>query len=192
MPNNQAELAEMLSADNTKASIERSVYKYTECGAWIELKPWGIRIGSIVEGSDNGTHTYALKYPFTEEEYRACEEAIEKEASAIWEWANVIHYYCIHQTLDANGKVLSACDYIGGENDIEYLGEQTVCPKCGNPIEGATSAEGGCDFPDIGMDFQNIKGFEHDWPLNETPLEGEENYDEMDELRKAALNRGQP
>ena len=88
---NQADLAKMLCADNTKASIERSVYKYTDCGAWIELNPEGIRIGSIVEGCDNGTSTFALDYPFTEEEYRAAEAAIEKEATAIWEWANVTY-----------------------------------------------------------------------------------------------------
>ena len=49
------------SAENEK-QCERNLYKYTSCGAWIEFKDWGIRLGSIVEGSDEGTDVFELKY----------------------------------------------------------------------------------------------------------------------------------
>jgi len=88
MISNMADLAEMLAAEPNEASIKRNVYKYTDCGAWIELKEDGIRLGSIVEGCDSDTATYALKYPFTEEDYRARVNAIEKEADALWKWSN--------------------------------------------------------------------------------------------------------
>ena len=56
------------SAENEK-QCERNLYKYTSCGAWIEFKDWGIRLGSIVEGSDEGTDVFELKYDedFSEE-----------------------------------------------------------------------------------------------------------------------------
>lgn len=36
----------------TPERIERDLYKYTECGAWISWTDTTITIGSIVEGSD--------------------------------------------------------------------------------------------------------------------------------------------
>jgi len=91
--NNLSDLGDMLAADGNdeaqlKRSIERSVYKYTDCGMWISFTNTGIIIGSIVEGSDIGTSRYTLDYPFEEATYRQCEDAVEKEASAIWKWAN--------------------------------------------------------------------------------------------------------
>lgn len=32
--------------------IKKSVYKYTDCGAWIDFDEKGIKVGSIVEGYD--------------------------------------------------------------------------------------------------------------------------------------------
>jgi hypothetical protein len=69
---------------------KRNVYKYTECGAWIEFKKTGIVLGSIVEGSDEGTSNYELNYKdeFTEEDIQKHIDIIEEEANSIWEWAN--------------------------------------------------------------------------------------------------------
>jgi hypothetical protein len=69
-------------------SAKRNVYKYTDCGAWINFGMDSITVGSIVEGSDVGTETHTLNFPFTGKEYNDAIQAIEDEASAIWEWAN--------------------------------------------------------------------------------------------------------
>jgi len=88
MIKDEKDLLEHLSAES-RQQAERHVYKYTDCGAWIEFLDDGIRLGSIVEGCDFGTATYKLTYPFEPGDYDARIEAIEKEASATWEWANV-------------------------------------------------------------------------------------------------------
>ncbi len=68
----------------------RRLYKSTDCGAWIEFHDWGIRLGSIVEGCGFGTATYPLHYAddFTTKDIQDRIDAIECEASTIWEWAN--------------------------------------------------------------------------------------------------------
>lgn len=77
----------MLTADDEQQA-KRNLYKATACGAWIEFDKDGVRVGSIVEGCDFGTAVYPLKYPFTEKDFDDRMEAIEKEAEALWEWAN--------------------------------------------------------------------------------------------------------
>ena len=83
---------EFFSTDSEEG-VARNLYKYTDCGAWIEFHDWGIRIGSIVEGCDFGTATYSLLYSdkFKADDIQDRIDAIEKEADAIWEWANTIH-----------------------------------------------------------------------------------------------------
>ena len=89
MIENQRDLLEHLCAEDIEQA-KRNVYKYTDCGAWIEFNEDGILIGSIVEGCDFGTADYHLNYPFTEKRYSNCIEAIEKEASLVWDWANEV------------------------------------------------------------------------------------------------------
>ncbi len=84
---NQQDMLNALSADNVE-DAKRNVYKYTDCGAWIEFELDGIRVGSIVEGCSFGTAIYPLKYPFTDADYDARITAIEAEADALWDWAN--------------------------------------------------------------------------------------------------------
>ena len=69
---------------------ERNLYKYTSCGAWIFFHDWGITLGSIVEGSDNGTNHYKLEYSegFSDLAIQMAIDEIEKEADLIWNWAN--------------------------------------------------------------------------------------------------------
>lgn len=93
-----------MSEEQAKAACKRRLYKSTDCGAWIEFVDGGIEfyspqhfaaesggiiLGSIVEGCDFGTATYPLSYDgITPEMIQERIDAIEKEAAAIWEWAN--------------------------------------------------------------------------------------------------------
>jgi hypothetical protein len=83
----QQDMLDLLAADSVEQA-KRNVYKYNDCGPWIEFYSDGIRIGSIVEGCDFGTAIYPLKYPFTDADYNARMAAVEEEASALWDWAN--------------------------------------------------------------------------------------------------------
>lgn len=71
--------------------IGRRLYKYTDCGAWIDVD-WRlkqIRLGSIVEGCDFGTLIYCL--PFNHIDNHSLEgriAKIEEEANLLWHWAN--------------------------------------------------------------------------------------------------------
>lgn len=71
-----------------REDAKRNLYKYSDCGAWIAFAKGSIKVGSIVEGCDFGTTVYELKYPFASTHYDRCIEAIEAEASALWDWAN--------------------------------------------------------------------------------------------------------
>jgi hypothetical protein len=75
-----------------QAECQRRLYKSTNCGAWIAFKEDGIVLGSIVEGCDFGTATYPLHYRdnFTAADIQVRIDAIEREAKAIWDWANVL------------------------------------------------------------------------------------------------------
>jgi hypothetical protein len=90
----------------------RCLYKSTDCGAWINFESWGITLGSIVEGCDFGTATYPLRYAdgFTGADIQARIDAIEREASAIWDWANVRRDCTGRRNI--NGKTLAehGCD----------------------------------------------------------------------------------
>ena len=66
------------------AQAKRSTYKYTSCGAWLETDKEGVSVGSIVEGSDQGTETYKLNYPFEIKDFWNSLDAVEQEAQEIW------------------------------------------------------------------------------------------------------------
>jgi len=73
----------------SRATAQRHIFKYTDCGAWIDFRDDRIIVGSIVEGCDFGTATYILRYPFESADLQARIDAVEREASALWDWANV-------------------------------------------------------------------------------------------------------
>lgn len=88
MAMNKAEVLDFFSA-KTEEQAKRNLYKYTDCGAFIEFEKDGIVIGSIVEGSDEGTTTFKLKYKdISEDKLEDIIARIESEASLIWDWAN--------------------------------------------------------------------------------------------------------
>ena len=76
----QSDLAKYLGTEN----IKRSIYKYTNCGAWITLKEKSLEIGSIVEGVEWGTATHYLTYPFSSDEFENVVKNVEYEAKEIW------------------------------------------------------------------------------------------------------------
>lgn len=82
---------DFFSAENEEQAA-RHAYKYTDCGMWLQFKEDGVRMGSIVEGSDTGTQTYTLRYAdnFTSADIQARIDAIEAEADAVWKWANEV------------------------------------------------------------------------------------------------------
>ena len=68
--------------------VKKNTFKFTDCGAWIEEDKDGITIGSIVEGADYGTSTYAFIYPFEIQEFWDALDEVEMEAASIWEEVN--------------------------------------------------------------------------------------------------------
>lgn len=62
----------------------KRIYKGTDCGAWLEYGDDYIRVGSIVEGVDDGTQVHELKWPFTKDEFWNAVDNVEKEARDIW------------------------------------------------------------------------------------------------------------
>jgi hypothetical protein len=45
-------IAELYGAKPRPESVDRAVYKATDCGAWVRFDAEGIKVGTIVEGSD--------------------------------------------------------------------------------------------------------------------------------------------
>lgn len=77
----------------TEEQCGHRIYKYTDCGAWIEFNDKGIKIGSIVEGCDFGTVIYTLNYAdnFNSKDIQDRIDAVESEADALWIWANAMN-----------------------------------------------------------------------------------------------------
>lgn len=90
------ELGEYFGCGPELSRIKRSIYKHTDCGAWLEIDDTGLHIGSIVEGSD----AYVETSPLTWGEYLNMEPGalrawlnqtiayVEGEAAALWHEAN--------------------------------------------------------------------------------------------------------
>ena len=63
--------------------VQRSTFKYTNCGAFFAKEDWGVVVGSIVEGCDEGTETHKLTYPFKIKKFWDALGKVEKELSLI-------------------------------------------------------------------------------------------------------------
>ena len=67
--------------------LEKDIYKYTDCGAWIKWDEKSITIGSIVEGSDaEFSKTFLL--PCKMEEIENWIEELEELCEDAWQEAN--------------------------------------------------------------------------------------------------------
>jgi len=121
--------------EKTVADIERTVYKYTNCGAWFSFEgrlneEWDckglepqlindplhnsggeVTVGSIVEGVDWGTEEYTLQFPFTLVEFNQALDDVEEEAELIWN--------------DTHG-----CDDCSPFTELGYRIINPVCPTC--------------------------------------------------------------
>ena len=108
---------DFFSAEN-EDQAERNLYKHTECGAFLKFLDDGIAIGSIVEGCDFGTATYVLYYAdnFTSADIQSRIDAVEREASAIWDWSNVTYDKLGRK--HRYGKTMAEMGY--GAPDIAY------------------------------------------------------------------------
>ena len=120
--------------EKTVKDIERTVYKYTNCGAWFSFEGrsnggwdhWGevqlrddslynsggeVTVGSIVEGVDYGTEGHTLQFPFTLVEFNQALDDVEAEAELIWN--------------DTHG-----CDDCGIESEFGGQAINPDCPTC--------------------------------------------------------------
>jgi hypothetical protein len=68
--------------------IKRGVYKYTDCGAWVTFNENGVKLGSIVEGSDHGADSIDLTWKDIPTEFTNSLDMIEEQCDLIWNWAN--------------------------------------------------------------------------------------------------------
>ena len=107
MINNLKEFMEARGfGEESLKDIERTTYKYTDCGAWIvERKeereyasifleesmnpryyshPVGLTVGSIVEGVDYDCDAVTVTYPFELDEFWKALKAVEEQADEIW------------------------------------------------------------------------------------------------------------
>jgi len=78
----------MLECEPDQDHISRRVFKETECGAWIEVTETGVKLGSIVEGSDVEIEASFLSFPFTSDDYDDAIQYVEGEAEREWLLAN--------------------------------------------------------------------------------------------------------
>lgn len=98
------------------AEAKRSVYNYTDCGAWINCDESGIRVGSIVEGTEDEVEPVKLTYPFSLNQYQQAVESVESEAQLIWmethgcTGCNQLYGW----TVDDYGPVHPDCEQCGG------------------------------------------------------------------------------
>lgn len=78
-------------SNRDEAKVQRCVYKYNDCGAWVQFSEYGITFGSIVEGSDIDCASYFIPWrAVTAGSISERLDAIEKEADLIWQWANEV------------------------------------------------------------------------------------------------------
>ncbi len=83
--NNTKEFTVALHADDVHHSdVEKAIYKYTNCGAWITHTDISVRIGSNVDGVDQVTDVMVLFYPFEMEKFWEEWDKIENQAEEIW------------------------------------------------------------------------------------------------------------
>lgn len=85
-------LADKYGCEPEAKRIDRCVYKNTDCGAWIIFTETGVRLGSIVEGSDAEVPPIDVPYTGNDEIFLAAFDAaiatIEETASEMWDEAN--------------------------------------------------------------------------------------------------------
>lgn len=72
---------------STDKSLERDIYKYTDCGAWITHSTDSVTVGSIVEGS-NAEFAKAFSFPFSSDLFDEWLDELETLTDEAWHEAN--------------------------------------------------------------------------------------------------------
>lgn len=92
---NLESLADFIGANEpTENSLSRRVYKDTSCGAWLSIVHnedgtlWGVKIGSIVEGSEACVDPAELRFPFSQKDWDEAIQYVKAEAKMLWNEAN--------------------------------------------------------------------------------------------------------
>ena len=67
--------------------LKHAIYKYTDCGAWIDWDDTSVTIGSIVEGSD-AEFLETFSFPVSKDDLDSWCEELERLTSEAWEAAN--------------------------------------------------------------------------------------------------------
>ena len=83
--NNIDDLCSYLSTNINR--LERDIYKYTDCGAWIKWDDESVTVGSIVEGSD-AEFDRRFTYPFSSDDYENWIVELEDLTDEAWHEAN--------------------------------------------------------------------------------------------------------
>lgn len=83
--NNIKDLADHFGSSVNR--LERDLYKYTDCGAWITYSTYSVTIGSIVEGSD-AEFAKAFEFPFSSDLFDEWLDELEMLTDEAWREAN--------------------------------------------------------------------------------------------------------
>lgn len=83
--NNIHDLATYLGTSADR--LERDIYKFTDCGAWIHWDSSTVSIGSIVEGSD-AEFSNTFCFPFSSDAYEDWMTELEALTDEAWHEAN--------------------------------------------------------------------------------------------------------
>lgn len=90
-------IAKSIGVEPNAELIDRAIYKGTDCGAWVRFDEQGVKVGTIVEGSDaEYSERISLVGITTDLEEAECErliaerfweavEACERFASEVWQ-----------------------------------------------------------------------------------------------------------
>jgi hypothetical protein len=62
-------IADNIGSEPDQKSIDRAIYKETDCGAWVRFDDKGIMVGTIVEGSDA---EYSERIELSDQEDELC------------------------------------------------------------------------------------------------------------------------
>lgn len=149
---------------DTAYQAGRGLYKYTACGPWITYlvedrevyyesdeantltECAGIKMGSIVEGSEAYVDRDPMMFPFTGKEFDDYVKSINDEASFYWERDNLDHYvvrqgdkeYCVTsgwgEDLKLPKKLREAVTAFLQTNDLEE-GQTATIPSTKIEIE---------------------------------------------------------
>lgn len=106
---------EMLCAElgrNTVEGWSKAIYKGTDCGAWLEVVDGqSIRLGSIVEGCDQGATPRVLVWPFKAEAFWGALTEIEQEVDKIWKETHGCEKCAsLHGGLNEAGEMVEGAD----------------------------------------------------------------------------------